>query len=130
MKRLLPLFLLIASWAFHAHTIATAESVVVQTDTTYRFTIIAINTTSTAGQTYGYNIYQKDKLIIHQPHIPAVKGNVGFISKVEAERVALLVIHKLKKGIRPPSVSQRDLQELDIHVTNYSNANKDDVFRQ
>jgi hypothetical protein len=52
--------------------------------------------------------------MIRQPHIPAVQGNQGFISSIEAEKVANLVVDKLSRGVSPPSVSTEELDKIGI----------------
>lgn len=64
------------------------------------------------GKTYGYDIYNDDKLLIHQSGIPAMPGNKGFATKKDAGKVAVLVIEKLKNGIMPPTVTKEELQKL------------------
>ena len=67
-----------------------------------------------ADNTYGYNISKKGKILIHQSSIPCVKGNRGFSKKKDAEKLALLVMAKIRKGIMPPSVTERELQDLGL----------------
>lgn len=79
-----------------------------QKDTSYSYKI-------TRGEKgYGYEIFHEGKLLIRQPHIPAVEGNQGFSGEKDASTVASFVIEKLKKGISPPSVSTEELTKLGI----------------
>ena len=64
--------------------------------------------------TYGYDIFQNGKLLIHQPAIPGREGNKGFRSAADAEKVALLVVAKIKNGIMPPAVTQQEMKEMGI----------------
>jgi len=66
------------------------------------------------NKTFGYDIYVDGKLIIHQPSIPAMQGNEGFKIKPDAEKVAELVIVKIKKGEMPPTVSSEELKKLEV----------------
>ena len=75
----------------------------------YSFKIIAGN-----QNTYGYNIIQQGKVIIHQPNIPGLRGNKGFNSKPDAAKVAALVIDKMKNNIMPPTISKEELGSLQI----------------
>ena len=75
----------------------------------YSYTII-----SAANNTWCYDIYKDKKLFIHQPSIPAVPGNEGFKTKAGAEKVAKLVIDKIKKGEMPPSVSVEEMKKLKV----------------
>ncbi len=62
--------------------------------------------------TFGFDIYANKKILIHQPNIPAVLGNEGFKTKMAAEKVAQLMIQKLKKGEMPPTVSIEEMKKL------------------
>lgn len=108
MKFLLLFLLILAANSLQAQNTSPVTTDSVQTGN-YQFQIITIN------NRYGYDIFHNHKRIIHQPHIPAVTGNTGFINKAEAERTARFVIDKLRKGIIPPSVSQQELTKLGIH---------------
>ena len=66
---------------------------------------------STDG-TWGYNIYINQKLAIHQPNIPGRPGKAGFKTKEAAQKVAELVIEKLKKGEMPPTITEEELKKL------------------
>ena len=47
-------------------------------------------------KTWGYDILKNNKLFIHQTTIPGLPGNSGIEKKSDAEKVARLVIEKLK----------------------------------
>jgi hypothetical protein len=64
--------------------------------------------------TYGYDIYNTEKLMIHQPSVPGIQGNKGFKTKADAERVAKLMISKIKKGEMPPTVTTDELKKLNV----------------
>ena len=76
-----------------------------------RFNYIVINA---PHDTYGYDIYDDDYKLIHQPSIPGLPGNDGFKTKADALKVARLVCDKLKKGEMPPSVSVQEMQRLKV----------------
>ncbi|MEO6358224.1 MAG: DUF4907 domain-containing protein [Ferruginibacter sp.] len=98
--------------AIYAHSIHSSKACsneVQQGDTTYR--IIA-----SEGNTYGYEILVKNKVLIHQTNIPGMPGNKGFENKSEAEKVARLVIKKLQKGMMPPTIEKRELDSLRIKL--------------
>jgi hypothetical protein len=67
---------------------------------------------NSANHTYGYDIFSDGKLLIHQPSVPGMSGNEGFKSKQSSEKVAQLVINKVKKGEMPPTVTKEELQKL------------------
>lgn len=64
------------------------------------------------NNTFGYDIYADDKMIIHQPSIPALSGKEGFKTKIAAENIAQLVISKIKQGEMPPSVTIEEIKKL------------------
>jgi hypothetical protein len=63
---------------------------------------------------WGYDIYLDEKLVIHQPHIPALSGRKGFKTKEQANSVAELAVLKLKNGIMPPSITSQELDSLGV----------------
>ncbi len=63
---------------------------------------------------YGYDIYLKGRLLIHQPTIPSLKGTKGFQKKEEARKVALLVIEKIRKGIMPPTITLEEMKSVGV----------------
>jgi len=66
--------------------------------------------------TFGYDILDNNRLMIHQPAMPAVPGNKGFATKEDAAKVAKLVIKKINKNILPPSVTPQELNNLKIKL--------------
>ena len=66
------------------------------------------------NKTFGYDIYENDKKFIHQPTIPGLQGNNGFVKKSDAEKVAKFAIEKLKQGIIPPTITDQELKKLNI----------------
>lgn len=65
---------------------------------------------------WGYDIYVNNKLLIHQPDIPALSGNRGFPTKTHAQRVAELVVDKIRKNILPPSITKQELKDIGVAV--------------
>lgn len=61
---------------------------------------------------YGYDIYVKKKLVIHQPTIPAMQGNTGFATKTAAEKVARKVVGKMQKGESLPTITIEEMKQL------------------
>ena len=70
--------------------------------------------TKADNERFGYYIFGDGHLLIRQISIPAVLGRMGFVTEKEAQKVADLVIDKIKAGEIPPSVSMEELQVLDI----------------
>jgi hypothetical protein len=63
---------------------------------------------------FGYMIFQKQKRIIDQPFIPCIKSIRGFATEKDAEKIGKLVIWKIEKGERPPSITEKELDSLKI----------------
>jgi hypothetical protein len=63
---------------------------------------------------YGYDIFRDDKIIIRQPHIPAIPGNHGFATPAEADKTGRLMMRKLMLGIMPPTVSVEELDSMGV----------------
>jgi Domain of unknown function (DUF4907) len=66
--------------------------------------------------TFGYDILDYNRPMIHQPTIPAMPGNKGFATKEDAAKLARLVIQKINKKIMPPSVTPQELKNLKIKL--------------
>ncbi|MEN9743478.1 MAG: hypothetical protein RLZZ65_1283 [Bacteroidota bacterium] len=64
---------------------------------------------------WAYQIFENGKLMIDQPCIPGKAGVAGFSTEQDARNVANLVTNKLKAKIFPPTVSEDDLKNLNIH---------------
>jgi hypothetical protein len=64
---------------------------------------------------WGYQIGQNGKMLIDQQSIPGRPGIQGFQTENDARNVANLVCAKLKAKIFPPTVSEDDLKNLNIH---------------
>lgn len=63
---------------------------------------------------YGYDVYVDGKKLIHQPNIPGQPGMAGFRKKEDSERVAELVIKKLKNKEVPPAITEEELRLLKV----------------
>jgi hypothetical protein len=63
---------------------------------------------------WGYDILENGKVIVHQPHIPAIQGLKGFTSKSKAEKVAQAVVKKCEQGISPPTLSIEEMNQLGV----------------
>ncbi len=61
---------------------------------------------------WGYDIMNKDILLIHQPFIPGISGVHPFETRAEGEKVASLAIMKIKSGIFPPTITQSELDSI------------------
>ncbi len=67
-----------------------------------------------ANNTWCYDIIADGRMMIHQPSVPGLPGNEGFKTKAAAQKVADLVIQKIKKGEMPPSVTKEDMQKIGV----------------
>ena len=76
--------------------------------------IIEYKITDAADNTFCYDIYINGRLLIHQPTKPGLPGKNGFIRKIDAEKVAKLVVKKIERGIMPPTVELKELDSLKI----------------
>lgn len=59
--------------------------------------------------TYGYTIFIDGKMVIEQKTIPGFSGKLGFQNKGIAEKVAKLVINKIKDGEMLPTLNQDEV---------------------
>lgn len=66
------------------------------------------------GNTFGYDVFVNGRKFIHQACIPTLSGNKGFKTKGDANKVALLVVDKLKKGNYLPTVTATELKHFKI----------------
>ena len=78
----------------------------------YATSNIATKIINSPNQTFGYDIIADGKMIIHQPSVPGMPGNEGFKTRESAEKVAQLVITKIKKGEMPPTITKEEMQKL------------------
>jgi len=67
-----------------------------------------------ANLTWGYDIYVREQIYIHQTTIPAIPGTYGFNSRKAASDIAKIVVRKIKRGEIPPSVTIDELKKLKV----------------
>ncbi len=82
------------------------------TDKNINKDVYLIKTFQIDSSGWGYDVYNNEKLIIHQPNIPAVDGNITFKTKENAQKTAELVLEKLKKNIFPPSLTKEEVERV------------------
>lgn len=63
---------------------------------------------------WGYQIFEGEKMIVNQPHIPAVQGIKGFSSQKNAEITAEYILKKIEEGNFPPTISVQTLDSLGV----------------
>lgn len=66
--------------------------------------------------TFGYDILDHNRMMVHQPSIPGLPGNKGFSKKADAEKVAKLVISKISRNIMPPTITKNEMDSLHIKL--------------
>ncbi len=82
-----------------------------------------------ANKTFGYDVYAEKRLMIHQPSRPGLPGNEGFKTKADAEKVALLVIDKIRKGEMPPTVAIEEMKQLNV-IKSINSQTKFDMYEK
>lgn len=60
-----------------------------------------------------YDIYKKNKIIIHQPNIPAAIGDQKFKDSIQCKKIAKLVVRKLEQKIFP-TITLEELKKNNI----------------
>ena len=75
---------------------------------------IDVKTINTESLGWGYDIYIRGDLFIHQPHIPAINGTRGFETEEKARKAGEFVSFKIQNNISPPSVSRDELDSLGV----------------
>jgi hypothetical protein len=60
---------------------------------------------------WGYDIIVKKKIFIHQESVPSFTGEKAFVTKEQAEKVAELIINKIKRK-QPPAVTTFELRQI------------------
>lgn len=61
---------------------------------------------------WGYRLYLRYKLLVNQPNIPAVAGNLPFKNEADAKKIAKLASSKIAKGQIPPTLKVEEIQKL------------------
>ena len=62
---------------------------------------------------WGYELYNQERIVIHQETIPVIEGNNPFLSRKDARKTGKLALQKLYKG-RIPVITRQDLDSLKI----------------
>jgi hypothetical protein len=75
---------------------------------------ITIKIIPSVNKTYGYDILLNGRPLVHQPHIPGLPGNEGFITRERAKIVAEFVVKKIRNNEMPPTVSIEDLNSMGV----------------
>jgi hypothetical protein len=62
---------------------------------------------------WGYELYDGNRILIHQEIIPALPGNRSFSSREDARKTGQLVLRKIKNG-QLPVITVEELEELNV----------------
>lgn len=65
---------------------------------------------------WGYDVLSHADTLIHQPVIPGVAGERGFVDETQARRVGERVINKLQQGKGLPTITPDELREMRISL--------------
>jgi hypothetical protein len=85
-----------------------------QRDNLYTNAEIATRIIPSVNNTFGYNILLYGRPFVHQPNIPGLPGNEGFITRERAQAVADLVVKKIRNNEMPPTVTMEDLNTMGV----------------
>lgn len=76
--------------------------------------LVSYKITKSETTGYGYAIMMDNRLFINQSTIPGQPGNKGFDTEAAADKVAKLVVYKIKNNQFPPSVTREELDSLNV----------------
>jgi len=118
MKKIIIIFasisLLVGCWFLWHKTAQPKEDMIIQEENPYVDADIKAVIISSENNTFGYDVYLHDAVLIHQPSRPGLPGNAGFATENDAMKVAKLVIKKIRNNEMPPTVTMQELQELGV----------------
>ena len=63
---------------------------------------------------WGYQIFDGNKMMINQIHIPSIQGRKGFKSRESAQITANFILYKLANDLFPPTVDEKELDSLGV----------------
>ncbi len=96
------------------HSAKTAKSSKAAQSNTSNNMVLSYQIIPAEGNTFGYDILDHGKKLVHQPSKPGMPGNKGFRKKSDAMKVAKLVIYKINHNQMPPTVSKQELDSLKV----------------
>jgi len=108
------IFLFVGCWLIWNKRAQTKEEVIVKEDSIYKDTEVKAVIIPSENNTFGYDIYFHDAVLIHQLSRPCIPGNAGFATEEDAMKVANLVIKKIHNNEMPPTVTIQELRELEV----------------
>jgi hypothetical protein len=72
----------------------------------------------TCHQGWGYDILLNNRIIIHQPYMPGVSGQVAFTDKRLAQKTGRMIVKKLQNN-KSPGITKDELDSLLKNNTSY-----------
>ena len=116
MKKILLLFFILVAIASNGQNsdIQSIEGKKNSTETKHDISNYSYNIIQVLNNTWCYDIYKDKKLFIHQTSMPGLPGIEGFKTKSDSEKIAKLVIEKLRNGEMPPSITKDELIKLKV----------------
>jgi hypothetical protein len=85
-----------------------------ESESPYREGGLRVEIIASTEDTFGYDILDGEKVLIHQPHVPAIPSLLGFKTREDARKVGDLVVKKISAKIFPPTVSVEELDSLGL----------------
>ena len=110
-------FMLLISVFFLKTTVSAdqaADTVAGNQKNPYANAELTIKIIPSTNHTFGYDILLYGRPLVHQPSIPGLPGNDGFTTKEKAQKVAELVLKKIRNNEMPPSVTIDELNSLGV----------------
>lgn len=92
------------------------KEILLQKDTInpYANAVLTATVINSENGTFGYEIQMNGRAMVYQPNIPGLPGNEGFNKKDQAQKVADFVISKIRKNQIPPTITQQELDSLNV----------------
>ena len=110
-------FMLLISVFFLKTTVSAdqaADTVAGNQKNPYANAELTIKIIPSTNHTFGYDILLYGRPLVHQPSIPGLPGNDGFTTKEKAQKVAELVLKKIRNNEMPPTVTIEELNSLGV----------------
>ena len=88
-----------------------SQTTIEQNPSAFKGAKLTFKVIESPNETYGYDIYADDRLVIHQPNVPGTNSTDGFKTRQAAGKVAKLIVDKLREG-KSASISVKEMKEL------------------
>ncbi|MBL1280350.1 MAG: DUF4907 domain-containing protein [Fluviicola sp.] len=80
-----------------------------KTDSGYKYKVVFEENNG-----WGYQIFEGDKMLINQMHIPAIQGLQSFSTEEKARITAEFILLQVEQGNFPPTVTKETLDSLGV----------------